>query len=125
MTWFDDDWGWSFPGWYANCAVPIFLHDCVTEMLNCLWGLKLNFPNGYHHYTSGPKTYTLYRTDYDAQGRNTCKFLNKYGGPACTDPEAARANACKKIKKIPGIEKINGRPLDQCMDVIPEVNKHF
>ena len=21
MTWFDDDWGYSFPGWYTGCAM--------------------------------------------------------------------------------------------------------
>jgi hypothetical protein len=68
FLWFEDDWAYSFPGWFANCVVGIFLHHCMDNELHCLWAIKANWPKGMHNLANsggGHQQYYLYRTDYD------------------------------------------------------------
>ena len=47
LVWFEDDWAYSFPGWYSNCAIGALLHRCMSESLICIRSLKLNFKRYY------------------------------------------------------------------------------
>jgi hypothetical protein len=99
---FDDDWAYSFPGWYADCAISSLLHKCMYESTICIRALKLNLPNvnlfdGVGH----DDNYNIYRDDFSQHGEQICRLLEQHGGPACAaSREEAWRRACKVVNAI-------------------------
>jgi hypothetical protein len=120
--WYDDDWGYSFPGWFLNCALSTFLHNCMDNDLHCQWGVRANFPGDVRmvwHEGGSNQRFNVYRNDYDKQGRPVCEYLEKNcGGPSCgSKPEDSWREACRQIKAISNsswswdnLQKIDGIP---------------
>jgi hypothetical protein len=108
LFFFNDDWGYTVPGWYAPCFIGVFLHNCMDNALHCKDGLRANFPGTLQQQTLLPLgNYDLYRSDFDQWGENTdsklCRFLEERGGPSChATPLDALKAACKMVSTVPG-----------------------
>jgi hypothetical protein len=113
LMWFDDDWGYSFPGWYADCAIGAFLHHCMQESLICQRALKLNFPSYQWVQQEHGHRYYIYRDDFSKPGREICKLLEtKFQGPKCA---ATTAGAWKEACAYAGSKGTFGElDLSEC-----------
>jgi hypothetical protein len=105
-----DDWGYSIPGWFLNCALGTFLHNCMDNDLHCQWGMNANFPGDKRmvwHEGSHNMRFNVYRNDYDKQGRPICETLAKeFGGPSCGEKvEDSWREACRQIKAISNVTR--------------------
>ena len=120
-----DDWGYAFPGYYANCAFSAFMHKCMDNELHCLWGLKANFP-GVTDRVQFFAGYDIYRSNFNKKGREMCLMLNSFGGPECYGSmEEARTKACEFLRATPGLERIAGKPISQCEDALPPTSHDY
>ena len=60
-----DDWGYSFPGWFANCGVYIFQHTCMDNDLHCLFGIQAVWPGSHEmvwHKDASGMRFDVYRS---------------------------------------------------------------
>jgi hypothetical protein len=106
LFWFDDDWGYSFPGWYADCAISSLLHGCMIASATCAQALRLNMPlendlaQQIMHGDGGGAFY-IYRDAFSKHGERLCKILETFGGPKCAaSREEAWARSCAAVKAL-------------------------
>jgi hypothetical protein len=97
---FADDWGYSFPGWYANCGIGVLLKPCFTLSLSCNKGLALNEGGKVDIWNRGKLAVILqgeivyvHRSDVfsatngaiAAESRALCSFMSEFKHPWVSD----------------------------------------
>ena len=104
---YEDDWGFSFPGHLARCAVPVFESDCLgmqrgIQSHECAFRLARTGPVLH----AAPTAWTVYREDFsvgdERSGATTCRLLRDvFDGPPCPEtPAAGRRAACLRIARV-------------------------
>lgn len=109
---YDDDWGYSFPGWLARCAIPIFDSDCLDGTTHIV-SHECNFrlAKTYRTFTTHPEHWVVYRENYKRGfrgGSQVCALLrDNFDGPPCphSEEEGLRV-ACRRYAHIAGITSL-------------------
>jgi len=100
---YEDDWAFSFPGRLARCAVPVFETDCLN-MKRPIMSHECNFRLARTGpvLSTDPKRWTVYRSDYNSPGGDTCRLLrDRFDGPPCpADERAGRSVACLQYAHV-------------------------
>jgi hypothetical protein len=121
---FADDWGWSWPGWFSNCAMSAFMRDCMTNELQCTKAMNTNLPASaeYLQQIQHVGLFMVYREDYvELDGRMVCMHLqDRFDGPSCNDTAAiAWGKACDNVlATVPGYTGEIDHP-DECPKICP------
>ena len=87
---YEDDWGHSFPGWLARCAIPVFESDCLAMPHRNLashdcW---VRLARTFRVLTTHPRKWAVYREDFrpNPGGGPVCPLLrDRFGGAPCPD----------------------------------------
>ena len=118
--WFEDDWGYSFPGWFADCGIGALLHRCMVESTTCTRALKLNYPHPkfFIHVSHGPSTYNIYRDTFSNEGFRICQQLQKNGEVNCpASRDEGWHAACKRMSKMGTFRDLTKSSCFQCSTV--------
>jgi hypothetical protein len=115
LLWFEDDWAYTFPGWFMNCAIGVFLHHCMAESTVCIRAMQLNFQGGWPFQGGewknirGNDNCYIYRENYSLHGKQICKVLHtEFDGPPCPETgEEAWELACADVKSKGSFEHLN------------------
>ena len=114
---YEDDWGHSFPGRLARCAVPIFEASCL-DMRSKLMSHECNFllARTFRVLTTLPRSWSVYREDYKPYpgGGPVCAVLrDDFDGPPCPASEAeGRRVACRRYAHAAGLASAEAAAAD-------------
>ena len=114
---YEDDWGHSFPGRLARCAVPIFEASCL-DMRSKLMSHECNFllARTFRVLTTLPRSWSVYREDYKPYpgGGPVCAVLrDDFDGPPCPASEAeGRRVACRRYAHAAGLASPEAAAVD-------------
>ena len=114
---YEDDWGHSFPGRLARCAVPIFEASCL-DMQSKLMSHECNFllARTFRVLTTSPtRSWRVYREDYKPDGGGpVCAVLrDDFDGPPCPASEAeGRRVACRRYAHAAGLASAEAAAAD-------------
>ncbi|KAH8072079.1 GTP binding protein [Aureococcus anophagefferens] len=106
---YEDDWGHSFPGRLARCAVPIFEASCL-DMRSKLMSHECNFllARTFRVLTTLPRSWSVYREDYKPYpgGGPVCAVLRTTSRPAVPGLRGrGRRVACRRYAHAAGLAR--------------------